>query len=55
MEKQKRLKSHREKKNPGMAEKYAKERHAKNALRGKQRFVGESVEAGGYWTREVKA
>jgi len=51
MNEKKREKSHRDKKNPGMREKYQKERHATNAARPRQRFVGESVEAGGYWTR----
>ena len=45
MNENKRTKTHREKKNPGMREKYAKERKANNAKRPKQHWVD------GHWER----
>lgn len=46
-------KQHRSRKNPRSAELWRERKRALNAARPKQRFVGESVETGGYWTREA--
>ena len=44
-------KSHRDRKNPHMAEKYGALRHETNAIRGKQVWVGGSIKEGGHWER----
>jgi hypothetical protein len=47
-------KDHRRRRNPRSADIFAAERKARNAKRPKQRWVGgDSVLAGGYWTREA--
>lgn len=47
-------KDHRKRKNPRSADVFAEQRHEQNAKRPKQRWVGgDSVAAGGYWTRET--
>ena len=47
-------KDHRKRKNSHSAEVFAQKRHEQNAKRPKQHWVGgESVAAGGYWTRET--
>jgi len=47
-------KSHRERKDPGMADKFAKQRRETNALRPKQRWVGGTCAEGGHWERMEK-
>ena len=45
-------KSHRERKSPGMADKFRDRRKETNALRPKQHWVGGPIKEGGHWERE---
>lgn len=54
--KRKNEKDHRAKKSPGSVELFNKLRKERNQARPKQRWVGgESVQAGGRWTRESES
>jgi hypothetical protein len=44
---------HRDRKNSRSAELWRERKRALNTARPKQRFVGESINTGGYWTREA--
>jgi hypothetical protein len=44
--------NHRDRKSPGSRDVFNRQRRERNEARPKQKFVGESVAKGGYWTRE---
>lgn len=45
-------KNHRERKNPGMRDKFTALRRETNAKRPKQHWVGGTTQEGGHWERE---